>query len=520
MTARMVPAKGVCATMPRMWPAPRYEFDRRRAFITSLTLLLAIVGAANTQPAGPFDLVLAGARVMDPASGTDAVRDVGIRDGLIAAISQAPLAGTTVVDVHGLVVAPGFIDPHAHAQSLEGNKFQARDGVTTALELESGALPISDWYRMREGQALLNYGATAGHISSRIAVMHKLERWSEISAMRQRTTEPRPDWTFRKATTPEIDEMIANLERGLAAGALGVGMGPAYTPGASREELLRVFELAARRKALAFIHMRSAGEVEPGGSIDALQEVLANAAATGASVHIVHITSMGLRQTRRLLTMIDGARARGLDITTELYPYTAASTYLQSALFEPGWQERFAIGFGDVQWSATGERLTADSFKRYREQGGFVVIHMIPEDALHAAMTHPAVMIGSDGVPLTNGGGHPRGVGTYARVLGRYVREEKLLDLMTALRKISLMPAQRLEPFVPAMRRKGRIAVGADADITVFDPARVIDRATYEKPAQYSEGIRHVIVNGTFVVRDEELVPNVTPGRPIRSTDR
>jgi dihydroorotase len=278
-----------------------------------------------------------------------------------------------------------------------------------------------------------------------------------------------------------------------------------------------VFELAARRKALAFIHMRSAGEVEPGGSIDALQEVLANVAATGAAVHIVHIGSMGLRQTPRLLSMIDGARARGLDVSTEVYPYTAASTYLQSALFDPGWQDRFGIGFQDVQWAATGERLTADSFARYRKQGGFVVIHMIPEAAVRAALSHPQVMVGSDGVPLTNGGGHPRGVGTYARVLGHYVREEKTLDLMTALRKISLMVAQRLEPFVAAMKTKGRIKVGADADVTVFDPSRVIDRATYEKPAQFSQGVRHVIVNGTFVVRDEQLVPGVTPGRPIRA---
>ena len=213
--------------------------------------------------------------------------------------------------------------------------------------------------------------------------------------------------------------------------------GAGLHPGAGREELLRVFELAARRKALAFIHMRSAGEVEPGGSIDALQEVLANVAATGASVHIVHIGSMGLRQTPRLLAMIDGARARGLDVTTEVYPYTAASTYLQSAMFDPGWQERFAIGFKDVQWAATGERLTEESFARYRKQGGLVVIHMIPEESVRAALAHPRVMVGSDGVPLTNGGGHPRGVGTYARMLGRYVREQKVLDLMTALRKIS-----------------------------------------------------------------------------------
>ncbi len=462
--------------------------------------------------------MLAGGRVMDPESRLDAVRHVGVRAGQIAAVSTTPLVGKTTLDVSGLVVAPGFIDPHAHAQTLEGNRFQARDGVATALELESGAMPIGDWYRSREGQALLNYGATVGHIYSRIAVMHEKATWEEMRTTRQDTSQPKPAWAYRKATAPEVDAMITRLDRGLTDGALGIGMGPAYTPAAGREELLRVFELAARRKALAFIHMRSAGEVEPGGSLDALQEVLANVAATGASLHIVHIASMGLRQTPRLLAMIDGARARGLDVTTEVYPYTAASTYLQSALFDAGWQERFAIGFQDVQWATTGERLTEDSFARYRAQGGLVVIHMIPEASVRAALGHPQVMVGSDGVPLTNGGGHPRGAGTYARVLGHYVRQQNVLDLMTALRKISLMVAQRLEPFVPAMRNKGRIKVGADADLTVFDAARVIDRATYEKPAQFSEGIQHVIVGGTFVVRDEQLVPNVTPGRPIRAS--
>jgi N-acyl-D-aspartate/D-glutamate deacylase len=493
----------------------------RRGFILLASLLLAAWSAAqgqSAQPAEPYDLVLAGGRVMDPESRLDAVRHVGIRAGQVAAVNTTPLIGKTTLDVSGLVVAPGFIDPHAHAQTLEGNRFQARDGVTTALELESGAMPIGDWYRSREGQALLNYGATIGHIYSRIAVMHEKTTWDEMRATRQDTSQPKPAWAYRKASAPEIDAMITRLDRGLADGALGIGMGPAYTPAAGREELLRVFELAARRKALAFIHMRSAGEVEPGGSLDAIQEVLANVAATGASLHIVHIASMGLRQTPRLLAMIDGARARGLDVTTEVYPYTAASTYLQSALFDAGWQERFGVGFQDVQWPATGERLTEDSFSRYRAQGGLVVIHMIPETSVRAALAHPQVMVGSDGVPLTNGGGHPRGVGTYARVLGHYVREQKVLDLMTALRKISLMVAQRLEPFVPAMRNKGRIKVGADADLTVFDAARVIDRATYEKPAQFSEGIRHVIVGGTFVVRDEQLVPNVTPGRPIRAT--
>ncbi len=488
---------------------------RRLSLVAAALLLTGLV--ATGDQGQPFDLVLSGGRVMDPESGLDDIRHVGIRGMQIAGVSATPLVGQTTVDVSGLVVAPGFIDPHAHAQTLEGNSFQARDGVTTALELESGAMPMGDWYRSREGKALLNYGATVGHIYSRIAVMHEKPTWEEIRATRLDSSQPKPAWAYRKASAAEVDAMIDRLDRGLTDGALGIGMGPAYTPAAGREELLRVFELAARRKALAFIHMRSAGELEPGGSIDALQEVLANVVSSGASVHIVHIASMGLRQTPRLLAMIDGARARGLDVTTEVYPYTAASTYLQSALFDTGWQERFAIGFRDVQWAATGERLTEDTFARYRAQGGLVVIHMIPETSVRAALSHPHVMVGSDGVPLTNGGGHPRGIGTYARVLGHYARQEKVLDLMTALRKISLMVAQRLEPFVPAMRNKGRIKVGADADVTVFDAARVIDRATYEKPAQFSQGIRHVIVGGTFVVRDEQLVPGVTPGRPIRA---
>ena len=272
----------------------------------TLQLAIALLASASVlgsevRQSGPFDLVLAGGRVMDPESGLDAIRHVGIRGSQIAAVSATPLTGKTTIDVSGLVVAPGFIDPHAHAQSLEGNRFQARDGVTTALELESGAMPMDDWYRSREGQALLNYGATVGHIYSRIAVMHEKATWEEMRTTRQDTSQSEPDWAYRKASAAEVDAMIARLDRGLADGALGIGMGPAYTPGAGREELLRVFELAARRKALAFIHMRSAGEVEPGGSIDALQEVLANVAATGASVHIVHIGSMGLRQTPRLL---------------------------------------------------------------------------------------------------------------------------------------------------------------------------------------------------------------------------
>jgi dihydroorotase len=246
-----------------------------------------------------------------------------------------------------------------------------------------------------------------------------------------------------------------------------------------------------------------------------MQEVVANAVATGASLHIVHVTSTGLVQTPECLRLIDGARKRGIDVTTEAYPYTAGMTGIETAIFDEGWQQKLGVGYGDLQWVATGERLTAESFARFRKQGGLVVIHSIPERIARLAVTHPDIMIASDGL-LTGGKGHPRGAGSYARILGRYVREEKAITLMQALRKMSLLPAQRLEKSVPMMRNKGRIRVGADADLILFDPARVIDRATFENPGQYSEGIRHVLVNGNFVVRDEKLVEGVKPGQAIR----
>ena len=287
-------------------------------------------------------------------------------------------------------------------------------------------------------------------------------------------------------------------------------MGIAYEPLATRDEVYQVFRLGAQRKAAIFVHMRNGGPIEP-GVVDALQEVIADAAGTGASAHVVHITSMGLRETPLCLSLIAGARERGLDITTEAYPYTAGMTDLGSAIFSEGWQGRQGgISYGDLQWAATGERLTADSFARYRKTGGMVAIHSIPEEIVKLALGNPMVMVASDGI-LENGKGHPRAAGTYARVLGRYVREQKTLSLVDALRRMTIMPADRI-----GMKNKGRLAVGADADITVFDPAKVIDRATFENPAQYSEGIDWVLVNGVVVVRKGELVDGVAPGKGVK----
>src|SRR6202795_4138389 len=215
---------------------------------------------------------------------------------------------------------------------------------------------------------------------------------------------------------------------------------------------------------------------------------------TGAPLHVVYITSMGLRNTPTLIAVVKGARAHGIDVTTECYPYTAGSTMLESAIFDEGWQERQGITYKDVQWVKTGERLTGETFGKYRKEGGAAVVFSIPEEAARTAVSDPMVMIASDGLPITGPKIHPRGQGTFARVLGHYVREEHTLDLMTALRKMTLLPAQRLEKRAPAFRDKGRIRVGADADITVFDAQRIIDKATFEGPLQYSDGIQFVLV--------------------------
>jgi dihydroorotase len=449
--------------------------------------------------AQPYDMVISRGRAMDPETGLDAVRDIGIRGGKIAAVSERPIEGRSVVDARGLVVTAGFIDLHQHGQTPEAYAFKARDGVTTALELEVGVSPVEAWYRQREGKALVNFGATVGHIPVRMAVMHD-----------SGTFLPHDRAVDTTATPQQLEEILSLLRRGLDEGALGIGMGVAYVPGASREEIFRVFQLAAERRVTMHVHLRSAGPVEPGG-VDALQEGLADAAASGASLHVVHLTSTELRQAGLALEMIRGARRRGLDVTTEAYPYTAGMTDLGSAIFSEGWQQRNGgIGYGDLQWAATGERLTAESFARYRRQGGMVAIHAIPEEVVKMAMAAPDVMIASDGL-LENGKGHPRAGGTYARVLGKYVREEHALSLMDALRKMSLMPAQRLN-----MPDKGRLKVGADADITVFDAARVTDRATFERPAQYSEGIPYVMVNGVWVVRNGEIQAGVYPWHGLR----
>jgi N-acyl-D-aspartate/D-glutamate deacylase len=464
-----------------------------------------LIFTATVLTAQQYDLVIDGGRAMDPETGLDAVRNVGIRDGKIVRVSPEALNGRRVVHAAGLVVAPGFIDLHQHGQDLASQRVKALDGVTTALELEIGAPDVAQFLKAKEGHSLIHYGTSASHVAARAAVFG--------APLPAGTILPKSGPATDQPATPEQIEAIRNrLRTELDAGGLAVGMGIQYTPGATRLEVIDMFRLAAERSLPVYTHMRSAGRIEPGSSIEAVSEVIGAAAITGASLHIVHINSTCLRDSLECLSMVEGARARGLDVTTEAYPYIAGMTAINSALFNPGWREKLGIDYSDLVLPDTGEHLTKQRFDELHNSNStnWVLIFANTQEVVDKVIPHPLVMIASDGAE-----GHPRNAGTYSRVLAQYVREKGTVTLMDAIRKMSLMPAQMLERSTPAARQKGRLQEGADADIVVFDANTISDRATFEKPMAPSVGVRYLVVRGTVLVDDGKLVPDVFPGRAI-----
>jgi N-acyl-D-aspartate/D-glutamate deacylase len=273
-----------------------------------------------------------------------------------------------------------------------------------------------------------------------------------------------------------------------------------------------MFRLAAMRGVPVFTHVRSFGRLEPGSSIEAISEVIGAAAVSGASLQIEHINSSCIADAPECLSMVAGARARGLDVTTEAYPYVAGFTNINSALFNPGWREKLGLGYDALQLPDTGERLTKERFDQLHADPAAteVLIFMNTQDMVDTVIANPLVMIASDGED-----GHPRNAGTFSRILARYVRELGSMTLMDAIRKMSLMPAERLEKSTLTARRKGRLQEGADADIVAFNPQTVSDRSTYQSPREPSVGMQYVIVNGSVLIDGGQMVPDSFPGRAI-----
>jgi len=476
-------------------------------------LLLPLVGS-TLLAAQQCDLVIAGGRVMDPETGLDAVRNVGIREGKVVRISADKITGRRVVSAAGLVVAPGFVDLHQHGQDLESQRVKAFDGVTTALEMEIGAPDVAQFLKTKQGHSLIHYGTTASHAAARALVFGTplpplvLDPRAGIPEILPKSGPATND----PASREQVTRIQQRLGEELDAGALGIGMGIQYTPGATRLEVIDTFRVAARRGVPVYTHMRSFGRSEPGSAIESLEEVIGASAITGAPLHVVHINSTCLLDSLECLSLIEGARARGLDVTTEAYPYIAGMTIVNSALFNPGWRERLGIDYGNLVLPETGEHLTRERFAELHNssKAQSVLVFANTQEVVDKVIPHPLVMIASDGAP-----GHPRNAGTFTRVLAQYVREKKTVPLMEALRKMTLMPAQVLERSTPAGHRKGRLQEGADADIVVFDPETVGDRATFEKPMEPSVGVRDLVVSGTVLIEDGRMAPDVFPGRAL-----
>ena len=449
-----------------------------------------------------YDLVIQGGRVMDPETGLDAVRNVGIQGDEIVAITEDEIVGAETLDAEGRVVAPGFVDLHQHGDSQEVYRAKIHDGVTSALELELGVEDIAAWYTEREHKSPLNFGATISHVDSRrLAMGGKLSK-SRLSG----------EWVAKPLTPEQIVGLTERLTKGLEQGAVGIGMLIAYTPGATAEEIEAVFDVASKSNAACYVHMRTNAQ-----DVSNLEEVLTPARRYGTQLHIVHLNSSGRDRAPDYLAGIRVAQAEGIDVTTECYPYNRGSSYIDSHIFDD-WEKMSDEEIGQHIWVQTGENLTRQTFAKYRPLGGLIIgPASYSEESVKNLVADPLVMIASDGMWLTDGKAHPRTFGTYARVLGRYVREQKALGLMDALKKMTVLPADRLSKRVPSMKKKGRVQVGADADIVVFGPETIIDRATYQDPAQYSNGIDHVVVNGTVTLRNGQFVEGAASGKPIRA---
>ena len=490
-----------------------------------------------------WDLVLRGGRVIDPESGLDAVRDVAVADGRIAAVGTGLTAQATRgdVDVAGQVVTAGFIDLHSHVSDLGGLRLQALDGVTTALELEAGVTPVAQAYRRAAEQGRpINYGFAASWALARMEAVGGLPPDASLGAFMARISDP--DWQ-RPAEPAQVSALLARLAADLAEGALGIGVLLGYAPAASPAEYQRVAGLAAEAGMPTFTHARDLIEMVPTTLADGAEEIVRAAAETGAHMHYCHVNSTSQRHIDRVLGLVARAQAAGSRITTEAYPYGSGMTGIGAAFLAPERLGERGLSPSSLTYAPSGERVASAARLRelrHADPGGLVIIDLLREDdpadqaLLMRSLTFPGAVVASDAMPLTwttppadplawplppTAITHPRTAGTFSRAL-RLLTRQGPLSLAQALAKCSLEPARLLQDRVPALRQKGRMQAGADADVVVFDPAAITDRASYRRSTLPSAGIRHVLVNGAFVVRDGGIVADARPGRPVRAEPR
>ena len=503
-------------------------------FLTPFIVLAAVLSLTPAQ-AQDYDLAILNGRVMDPESGLDAVRNVGIKDGKIVAVTDTEISAADTIDASGHVVAPGFIDLHVHGQDPFATKLVLRDGVTSSLEIEAGAFPVSDYYEEREGKSQANYGASVGHVWARVAVMDGVDPLGLglYSDAVNKTAADGSKWSTQRSDADQMKKIMANVEQGLREGGIGLSFPVGYYTAVGSPEVAQVATLANRYNSFITTHVRYLAQIPPSGYLG-VEELMAVAVANDVPLLVHHVPSNCLGLTADCLDLIERAQQAGHKVLAEFYPYTAGSSVIGADYLAPGFQERTGMDYGDITYLKTGETMTEELLAKYRKEdpGGFMIMHHIKEKDMLEAFARPGVIVGSDGTPFSapdgslpgwdaeygSGNGHPRSAGTHAKVL-RMVREQNVIPLMEAIAKMSYLPAKFIEDMVPDMKLRGRIKPGAVADITIFDPATVTDNSSFDqgKNSLPSTGIPYVIVNGTVVVKDSKVLKDVYPGQPIRN---
>lgn len=482
------------------------------------------------------DLVLRNGRAIDPESGLEVTGDVAITGRTVSKVAaEIPDDGSPSIDVRGMVVAPGFIDLHSHASSIAGQRLQACDGVTTALDLEAGESPIRAAYaRAADEGRPINYGFSASWALSRMAQIggirldgrNVFRRHIGVAAW-QRPAEP-----------AQVGKILDAICADLDSGGIGIGVLLGYAPRIDPAEYRAVAQLAAEREVPVFTHTRALAELAPDLPIDGADEITRAAETTGAHMHYCHINSTSRRFLERVYQEVERANAAGATVTTEAYPYGAGATGIGATFLDPANLDRIGIRTTDITYVPTGERVK-DAARlaelRMNDPGGLAIHDFLDEDdpvdraLMLRPLRTPATIVASDAMPLEwlaaepdphawpipdHGVTHPRTAGTFARAV-RLLTKELGYPVAEAIRRCSLLPAKVLEGAVPAMRAKGRLRQGSDADLVVFDPYVIGERSTYQASTRPSAGIYHVLVNGSFVVRDGHVVPDAYPGEPL-----
>lgn len=498
-----------------------------------LALSWMLVLSAQAQE---YDLVIANGHVIDPETDFDAVANVGVNGGTIATVTKQAITGKGVIDATGHVVAPGFIDFHAHGQNIPADRMQAFDGVTTALELESGILPVAAWYDNQAAAGrVLNYGVSAAWTYARISALQGLEPQPNLKWFQDAYA--LTHWVRDVSTDEQQSTILAMIEQGIKEGSIGVGLNSGYAPGYGYKEVLAVHQLAAKYGVPTFTHIRNLSRVDPDSSVQAYGELISFATATGSHVHICHLNSTSLNDIRLAVRIIGDAQKRGANISVEAYPYGAGSGAVNAAMFQPDNMKRMDAKAEDIEY--LGEPLTEERLRKMQAEspGEIIVWHYyrLPRDQsyLDLAVLYPEGIIASDAMPwISKQDGqiitgkewplpddafaHPRTAATFVKFLIDYVRDREAESLSEGIARCSYRPAKILEASVPQMKKKGRLQPGMDADIIVFDMDQLVVRATYTEPNQHTLGMQHVLVNGVPVIQEGELDVTAFPGQAVR----